>query len=332
MKLRNAACLATLLSTAAPAGEPEPDLTGRPSPGAGPTEVKVRVAVIDLDDINGASQSFTANVAFSARWSDPRLSHDGAEAKTVPLSKIWHPRLQIVNRQRLQSTFPDEVRISPEGEVTYTQRVWGNFSQPLVLNDFPFDHQLLRIDLVAAGYRDHQVVLTDDPGDPSVVGDSLSISDWTVAGWEGSSKSLALTKGSPKLPAFRFSVEVQRNYGYYLVNVIIPLVMIIFMSWVVFWIKPGNSGPRISVSVTAMLTLVAYRFAVGASLPKISYLTRMDWFILGSSLLVFVALLEVVITSRLVDNDRAETARTINRWMRRCAPVAFALIAFLSLS
>ena len=103
------------------------------------------------------------------------------------------------------------------------------------------------------------------------------------------------------------------------------------MSWIVFWIPSSQIGPRVSVSVTAMLTLTAYRFAIGASLPKIAYLTRLDWFILGSSILVFVSLVEVVVTTSLVERDKVPLARRINRSMRFLAPVLFLLVAFASL-
>ena len=68
------------------------------------------------------------------------------------------------------------------------------------------------------------------------------------------------------------------------------MAIIVFMSWVVFWLGPQHVGPRLSVSVTSMLTLVAYRFLLGQSLPPVSYLTRLDYFLLGATVLVFIAL------------------------------------------
>jgi hypothetical protein len=308
------------------------DLTSHPMVGQGPIEVKVQVALLDLDKISGAEQNYTANLAYAARWSDPRLRHEGPGEIIKSLGDIWHPRLQIVNRQRLQETFPDEARVSPEGDVITVQRIWGDLSQPLALRDFPFDQQELRVDLVATGHEEGSVVLMADPDNPSLVSDRLAISDWELTGWTAEPVTWDLEGGGKSLPVFRLAVSVERNFRYHLVNFILPLVMIICMSWVVFWINPKNANPRISVSVTAMLTLIAYRFAVSASLPKIGYLTRMDWFILGSSVLVFASLLEVVTTGWLAENGRIETACRVNRGMRFIAPVVFAIIAFASLA
>jgi hypothetical protein len=318
-------------SHAAPVSD-EKKLTSRPSAGGAATEVKIRVVLLNLDNISGANQNFTANFAYQARWTDERLKHTGPGDERIPLSAIWHPRLQIVNRQSLQETFAKEALVSPEGEVKTVQRVWGQLSQPFALNDFPFDQQKLHLDLVGPGHHEGTVLFVADPDSPSLVADKLSISDWDVLDWSATPYILTIADGGTPLPAFRLALKVERKRGYHLVNVILPLIMIICMSWVVFWINPKNINPRVSVSVTAMLTLIAYRFAVGASLPKIAYLTRMDWFILGSSILVFTSLIEVIVTSYLNDQDRLDTACRINRWMRVLAPMAFIAIAIFSLT
>lgn len=307
------------------------ELTTNPMAGQGPLEVRMQIILIDLENIDGAGQSFTVNLAYVARWSDPRLRHQGLGETTIPLEDIWHPRLQIVNRRNLQHTFPDEARVSPEGEVVSVQRVWGQLSQPLQLHDFPFDRQIMQTKLIGAGHEKGSVVFVADPDHPSSVADQLAISDWLVTGWNVEPLSLTIGKLGKPLPGFLLNIDVERDHSYHLVNTILPLVLIICMSWVVFWINPKNANPRISVSVTAMLTLIAYRFAIGTSLPKIGYLTRMDWFILGSSVLIFTALLEVVITSWLAEKDRMNAACRINAWMRFIAPLAFAVIVFASL-
>ena len=109
-------------------------------------------------------------------------------------------------------------------------------------------------------------------------------------------------------------------------KVIIPLVLILAMSWVVFWIDPTESGTQISVAITTMLTLIAYRFAIGTALPKVSYLTRLDYFILISTVLVYATLVEVVVTSTLAKRGKLERARKIDRWSRWLFPWGFALV------
>ena len=97
------------------------------------------------------------------------------------------------------------------------------------------------------------------------------------------------------------------------------------MSWTVFWIHPTLAAPQVSVAITSMLTLIAYRFAIGSEVPKLSYLTALDTFILTSSLLVFFSLVEVVIASALAFHDRIDTALTVDRYSRWIFPCVFAI-------
>src|SRR4029077_14072485 len=86
------------------------------------------------------------------------------------------------------------------------------------------------------------------------------------------------------------------------------LLLIVMMSSTGFWIHPTKGGPEISVAVTSMLTLIAYRFAIGSEVPKLPYLTRLDAFILASSLLVFLSLIEVMLTTK---NSRLTTGEVL---------------------
>jgi hypothetical protein len=96
------------------------------------------------------------------------------------------------------------------------------------------------------------------------------------------------------------------------------------MSWIVFWLNPSEAGTQISVAITSMLTLIAYRFLLGSLLPPVSYMTQMDYFILGSTALVFTAFIESAITVRLAATQRETLATKIDAWCRWIFPISFA--------
>ena len=134
------------------------------------------------------------------------------------------------------------------------------------------------------------------------------------------------------LVGFTYSLRVERRHLFYVAKVIIPLVLIMAMSWVVFWMDPKEGGgAQIGISVTAILTLIAYTFAAGASLPKVPYLTRLDYFILSSTVLVFLALVEATVSSYQARKGRVEFARSIDRWSRWLFPSVFLLMTIMSL-
>ncbi len=136
-----------------------------------------------------------------------------------------------------------------------------------------------------------------------------------------------LSPGKIPLAGIAFSFEVERRHEFYILKVIAPLIFIVAMSWLVFWIDPKQTSTQISVAVTAMLTLIAYRFVLGASLPRLPYLTRLDYFILAATILVFAALVQVVITSNYAQSDELAKAQGIDRVARWAFPVAFFLLA-----
>ena len=78
-------------------------------------------------------------------------------------------------------------------------------------------------------------------------------------------------------------MKIDRRPMYYILKVIVPLGLIVFMSWLPRWIAPGETGTNIGICTSAFLTLVAYLFAITVLLPRVSYVTRMDSFILLST-------------------------------------------------
>lgn len=296
--------------------------TGRPSAELGPTQVQVAIFLLDLDAIDSASQSFQANVYFEATWKDPRMA-DEARGQTITrrLEEVWHPRLQILNQQRIWSSLTEVVDIEPDGTVTERARVWGDFSQPLDLREFPFDTQTIKILLVAAGYGPDEVVLSASP--LSGIGDEFSVADWKIVDWRMTKDFAIPGPEGAQIAGIAMALEAERLRGYYWIKVIAPLILIVAMSWAVNWIDPKDTGTKVSITITAMLTLIAYRFAIGASLPQISYLTRIDLFIAFSTILIYASLITVVTTAAFSVKGKPGVARRIDQISRWGFPLFF---------
>lgn len=202
------------------------------------------------------------------------------------------------------------------------------FSNPLDLRDFPLDQHVFNIQFIATAGETNEInlVRADNKHMRSGLAEKLSLPDWDIIEWNISNTPVELVAGMNEVPGFKFSFSAKRHIGYYLTKVLLPLIMIVMMSWIVFWIHPSEAGSQISVSITSMLTLIAYRFAIGSSLPTVSYLTRMDMFILFSTIMVFIALLEAILTSRLVKDGKEETAVSIDRACRVIFPLIFTVV------
>src|SRR5207248_10396888 len=109
-----------------------------------------------------------------------------------------------------------------------------------------------------------------------------------------------------KYSGYVFDFTASRNVEHYILKVILPLILIVMMSWAVFWIDPATSSSQISIAVTSMLTLIAYRFAVDSQLPRLPYMTRLDAFFLTCTLLVVFSLIVVFVTTILDNREQSD--------------------------
>jgi len=309
-----------------------PTLIERPASGNGPTQVSVGIWMVDISNIDSAQQTFTAEVAVVLRWKDSRLAHTGNGVVRYSLDQIWHPRAVIVNEgNSVSRKFPDMAEVEPDGKVIYRQRYAGAFTQPLRLRSFPFDRQTFRLHFVAVRYRPNEVQFVPDQDwidnglkQAGGIAPSITLPDWTIENWNTKSLSYALAPGF-EYSGYAFEFTATRNVQNYILKVIFPLVLIVMMSWAGFWIDPVNANSQISVAVTSMLTLIAYRFTVDTQLPRLPYMTRLDVFFLVSTLLVFFSLIEVLVTTILDNNGQTERAKTVDRYCRVIFPVIFAI-------
>jgi hypothetical protein len=290
-------------------------------PVHGARDVEVRVLLLDIQEIDSVSQNFTANLTIVLRWRDSSLAHNGPDSISMPLDDIWFPNIQIINQQRLISTLPRAVEIRPDGEVVHRQRIWGSFSQPLDLRLFPFDAQRLQVTLAKIGFSAESVNLIPSPG--SGISKTLTMPDWEVRGWDFVASDLSLDDESPRVQGMVFSLDVKRDTSYFIYKVILPLILIVMMSWLVFWIDPSLAASQISVSVTAMLTMIAYRFALAGMMPRLAFLTSLDHFVLVSTLVVFLSMVEVIYTAYLSTSGQLEKARKMDRKARWIAPLIY---------
>jgi len=324
------------------AEDKEDHATNRPKKNEGPTKVHFIVFVLDIDEINGKEQNFSANVYIHLRWHDPRLSQTGTYSRSFPLEAVWNPQVIVANQQGiLRTSLPRDVKVTPEGMVTYQQRYTGWLSQPLKLSKFPIDQHQFTIQFSAVGYSQEEIeFIPEEVGDQDglikggeLVGggiaDVLSLPDWEIVSYECVAQPYQPIKNISNA-GFAFEFIAKRHFLYYVWQVVVPLFVVVAMSWAAFWIDPSQSGTQIGVATSAVLSLIAMRFVLGDFLPHLPYMTRLDYFTLGSTLLVFFALVEVILTSYLARREHTRMARKLDKAARVAFPGAFIVLFILT--
>lgn len=301
----------------------------RPNESKGPTTVQFLVFILDIDDINSAAQNFTANIYLRLRWQDNRLVNPEGTTRQIPLNDVWNPRVLIANQQgRLSQSLPEIVQVAPDGTVSYHQRYTGRLSQPLLLAEFPRDQHSFMVQFVGAGYNANE--LTFEPEyvrniHGGSMANTLSLADWEILSYE--------TIIAPYKPieevntaAFAFQFQAKRFISYYLWQVVLPLAVVVTMSWAAFWVSREHLGIRIAVATSSILTLIAHRFILASLLPKLPYMTRLDYFSVGCTLLVLLALIAVITASVLTENKQDRHARKVDFYARGGFPAAFLIL------
>jgi len=308
---------------------PDIQIGERPGPTDRPTLVTVGLRLLDVTAITDTSQSITADFVLSQTWTDPRLTE--FEGCQFSLSEVWNPQIDIINAGRLFTRLRKRVHVLESGRVRYVQRYQGSMVFRYDAHQFPFDHHDIVITLLGIEYGEKDVRLIIDEDFTGRKSDEFDVADWKISRVQAKIFSEPIAASSQNNSGYTFSISAKRLSGYYIGKVIFPLILIVLMSWTVFWIDPAQFGSQIGMSATSMLTLIAFQFAMANILPHLNYYTLMDKFIVGSTIIVFLSLIESVTTSYLVSIPKRELAMRIDRLCRWAFPgayVAFILIVF----
>ena len=307
----------------------------RPNTSGKSTVVTVGVFLIDIDEIDDVRERFSVDMFINLAWQDPRLALPeearSGQIRTFPMSAIWTPRGLIVNDRGLNPQLPLVADVDDLGNVVYRQRLSGELAVDLDLKDFPFDTQNLLIDVISYQYRPDEIQFSTDTRIAANL-EAFSVEGWSFGQLETKFDEFSVPAVGVVRPRVMFAVEAQRNALYYVLTMFLPMSLIIFMSWTAFWIQPDVVPPRIAISTASIFSLIAFGFSIRLSLPRVSYVTRADLFVIGCTLLVFLALGAAVIGSRWAGAGRLEQAVRLNAAIRWIYAGLFVVVATASVT
>jgi hypothetical protein len=293
----------------------------RPDTDGHPTEVTVGVRVIDITRIDDLGQSINTDFAIRQSWIDPRLTR--FEGCKFAVDQVWIPQVAILNSAHLWPELRDYVEVGPLGRVVYLQRYHGAVVFTYQAHDFPFDEQEVVLSFLSMEYGVEEVVLVNDEKFTGRIKGDFKIPDWEIGAVFATVESMYVDAYGTNHSRLDIELTAKRHARYFIWKAMFPLILIVAMSWSVFWVHPARFGPQIGLSATSMLTLIAFLFATQAIVPRLNYLTIMDKFVLGSTALVFLALVEAVTTAYWIAKDREAAALHTDRVCRWIFPAAF---------
>lgn len=297
--------------------------TGPPS-SIEPLPVEFNLQITELDSIDELNSQFRFEGYANFRWCDPRMAFDAAaEGQKVRRYfgltgdiPYWNVNLTIANSIGAIETTRRLIEIHSDGNIRVSGYFNSKVAAPFDLRQFPFDRQTFEIQIESFTYNNESVRLVT--GDDRVsYSPDLYLSEWQITGLEAYVEQTKNVRDRVPFSRAVIKMQVTREWGFYVYKLWVPLLLIVGLSFSIFWMRDESLAGRIRISATAFLTVVAYQFAISGNLPKVAYLTIMDRLMVTSFVLIALTAVQSMAVDKLrkVQPERATRLDRISRWL-----------------
>jgi hypothetical protein len=106
-------------------------------------------------------------------------------------------------------------------------------------------------------------------------------------------------EGNEEYSRLEFHVGVDRNPTGIIQKIALPLIVVLILAYLVFYIPDHEIGTASGLTVTALLAAIAFQWTLNDSLPKVSYLTLIDKIFYLVYGFIFYAMVQTVFTFNL---------------------------------
>uniref|UniRef100_A0A8C1LKM0 Glycine receptor subunit alpha-3-like n=1 Tax=Cyprinus carpio TaxID=7962 RepID=A0A8C1LKM0_CYPCA len=272
----------------------------RPNFKGPPVNVSCNIFINSFGSIAETTMDYRVNIFLRQQWNDPRLAYseypdDSLDLDPSMLDSIWKPDLFFANEKGAHfhevTTDNKLLRIFKNGNVLYSIRLTLTLSCPMDLKNFPMDVQTCIMQLESFGYTMNDLIFEWQEKGPVQFAEGLTLPQFIL---KDDSDLRYCTKhyNTGKFTCIEVRFHLERQMGYYLIQMYIPSLLIVILSWVSFWINMDAAPARVALGITTVLTMTTQSSGSRTSLPKVSYVKAIDIWMAVCLLFVFSALLE----------------------------------------
>lgn len=199
--------------------------------------------------------------------------------------------------------------------------VQGNFAHPFPLHDYPFDTQQITIELEDTDNQTSDVIYVADTA-ATGVHPGISIPGWEIgrAVLEVSDAKYTTNFGDPRVKGTgdvyshaTFTLHIERPTVGYLIKTVLPIAIVILITFVVFFIESKYFEGRLGLAITSLISAVALQLTASADLPSVGYMVLLDRVYNLSYAIIFLTLFESVFAVRLTDAGKEEQSKKLDR-------------------
>ncbi|KAM8857147.1 glycine receptor subunit alpha-2 isoform 2-T2 [Synchiropus picturatus] len=248
----------------------------RPNFKGPPVNVTCNIFINSFGSIAETTMDYRVNIFLRQKWNDPRLAYSKYPDSSLDLDpsmldSIWKPDLFFANEKGANfhdvTTDNKLLRIFKDGNVLYSIRLTLILSCPMDLKNFPMDVQTCTMQLESFGYTMNDLIFEWLENGAVQVSDGLTLPQFIMR----EEKELGYcTKhyNTGKFTCIEVKFHLERQMGYYLIQMYIPSLLIVILSWVSFWINMDAAPARVALGITTVLTMTTQSSGSRASLPK----------------------------------------------------------------
>ena len=203
----------------------------------------------------------------------------------------------------------DDYVIKDGSELTYKSKSVYKIKNEFNLQNFPFDKQTLRIFLrqdETPILEDRFLVSSFTMRKAEEFKDLNTIQGWNITNVEMNYKIFNHLLKEEYFDGFELVFEIERKSRYYVFKIILPIILILIVCWSAVWIKPKDLESKLTITIVCLLSLIAYNFVIDKDLPKLEYLTVMDYIILISYIYATIPTFLSIITNNFINTKNTK--------------------------
>ncbi|CAB3401313.1 unnamed protein product [Caenorhabditis bovis] len=308
----------------------------RPKYGGEPVDVGITIHVSSISAVSEVDMDFTLDFYMRQTWQDPRLAFGSLdlglpeEIKSLTvgvdyLEKLWKPDTFFPNEKKsffhLATTHNSFLRIDSDGTVYTSQRLTVTATCPMDLQLFPMDSQHCKLEIESYGYSILDIVYVAPATKDAATSESFELPQFVLQKIKIMNQTQKLTSGVYSRLCWNFLFK--RNIGFYLIQVYLPSMLVVVISWVSFWLSRDATPARVALGVTTVLTMTTLMTTTNSSMPKVSYVKSIDIY-LGkcvSFMMVFCSLFEYAAVGYLSKRMKLVRQRKEEAAILRASPL-----------
>uniref|UniRef100_A0A672ZIT9 Cholinergic receptor, nicotinic, alpha 6 n=1 Tax=Sphaeramia orbicularis TaxID=375764 RepID=A0A672ZIT9_9TELE len=285
-----------------------------------PVTVEFEVSISQLVKVDEVNQIMETNLWLRHVWNDYKLrwapvEYDGIEFIRVPSNKIWRPDIVLYNNAVGDFLVEDKTKalLKFDGTITWIPPAIFKSSCPMDITYFPFDYQNCSMKFGSWTYDKAKIDLV-------LIGSKVNLKDfWESGEWEiidapGYKHDIKYNCCEEIYPDITYSFYIRRLPLFYTINLIIPCLLISFLTVLVFYL-PSDCGEKVTLCISVLLSLTVFLLVITETIPSTSLVIPL----IGEYLLftmIFVTLSIVITVFVLNVHYRTPMTHTMPEWVR----------------